>query len=602
MAISAKSLLSKKAWTGREVGMALLMTLKYAKEKQEKGSSKPCPFTNADISRMAHSLNDNIQIDVYLEHLAIYEALVDSHNVNEGMLQQYYHGFYRYMMAIQEAYRGENILDVIRKTPLIMTQKEADEELERRKKAEEDTKESFASVIVCASSKYAEWYEEGKEIPAPIKKALNGLKKEEVLDNRLKADYLEDETSYNFILPDGRKSGEITSDELSEALNEACGGRAERVKLYHKALFEGDEALKRIYKKNTGKALRADMMDEARRVFDRLTFAASKGLSLPSGDAELVCALLAEPIKVKLEKVEPENKRVSKYDALLYGDFFTYYIETEEEFSVFMEEYAPLYKAVRAELEKVFPKAKKAKAGGYCEWDFATYGDLAAVDFLDYKDLVSFEYGLREAISYGKDAETEEERRRARRALLYGIAIYQGDKYEERYNDPLTNAEIYTGVDYLMHNADTVNSMQETIEKLALPALRFVYGYNEFLAALSEVYELPFLKALSMDLSRPEEQIENLNAILYSLYAGVSGTDEEKEEKRRFLKENFAPIRPEDVQPTDKGKAKIREALKEVRGTSKAKRFFKFFERAIIMTMREGGTEKWIKDLEKMME
>lgn len=160
----------------------------------------------------------------------------------------------------------------------------------------------------------------------------------------------------------------------------------------------------------------------------------------------------------------------------------------------------------------------------------------------------------------GKDA--SESLYRYRRACKNGIAVIQGyhsDSYREFYmsskNALLKMSETYK------------EEIQKLWSLLVNPALSYIFSYNRFIDILNEVYgiDLSIIKANETDFT---EQIEIINNIIFTHYAQLEGTDEEKQEKRELYRSLFKPLSYEDNLPTEEAIEEVTDTIDQL-GTSK---------------------------------
>ena len=112
---------------------------------------------------------------------------------------------------------------------------------------------------------------------------------------------------------------------------------------------------------------------------------------------------------------------------------------------------------------------------------------------------------------------------------------------------------------------------KEEIQKLwsllVNPALSYIFSYNRFIDILNEVYgiDLSIIKANETDFT---EQIEIINNIIFTHYAQLEGTDEEKQEKRELYRSLFKPLSYEDNLPTEEAIEEVTDTIDQL-GTSK---------------------------------
>ena len=191
MANSIKSLLSKKGWTGEEVGKALIASL--LNDIRYQGQEHELLFTQADFDKMESSLSTDRDYLAYGVYRDIYSSIVDTYNRGQGLYQQFYNGYYRYVMHLQGAMKADNALKQAENYPLIMTE-------EQYRKAEQDTLErkknygeSFYSLVFSMLNYFLNALDNGEtdKVPADILKAIEATKKEPAKGHALYSSYNE---------------------------------------------------------------------------------------------------------------------------------------------------------------------------------------------------------------------------------------------------------------------------------------------------------------------------------------------------------------------------------------------------------------------------
>jgi len=94
-----KSLLSKKGWTGEEVGKLLIASMLNDIKQQGQGENTPL-FSQADFEKMESSLNSDFDYLSYGVYRELYSSIIDSFNRGQGLCQQFYNGFSRLFCGV----------------------------------------------------------------------------------------------------------------------------------------------------------------------------------------------------------------------------------------------------------------------------------------------------------------------------------------------------------------------------------------------------------------------------------------------------------------------------------------------------------------------
>lgn len=601
MARDVKTLLSKKGWTGQEVGQALMASLIH--EVKNLGKDVKPLFTQADLDRMENSLNTRPDYISYGVYRSIYSAVVDGFNKGQGLYQQFYNGFYRYMMLLQQATKIEQSLKEAENYPLVMTQSQynriAAHVLAENRSIPVTFRQLFFELLEDYVDKYS--IEETDSIPEAIASALEASKEEPVINRRILENYNTDTGHGYYQLPDGRRSDKMEPEKWREAI------RKEWLKGY--AVFiDGESASpeETLGQKNLERHLRGfkllyEGIEGVERELERL------GLSLPENmtRAEFM-ERLESFIITREEQLNPEkvvdlgevlhtllnNKStpasvwhyyqepptdLSKLDVLeeqldRYKGNLSHRLQAGEQaeeineaaaFTEFRKDYPALFSALKDEIERLLPQAKGLKVSQYNK-DISTYGELADRGSTLYQARLTVsqieiaEYYLTQpGNTYGK----------RRRALQSGIAIIQepfnrhrvdeqGDYIE--FSDPFS---LFMSIDAISESREHREDLVTFRETLIKPALRYLYAYNSVIDLIGKAYEIEGIESLKLGLSTFEGQLSGMNEAIYWLYTYAYGDPAEKNRKRALIKELFLTIHPEELKPTPAAIAKTQEKI-----------------------------------------
>lgn len=615
MAQSIKQLLSKKGWTGKEVGRALLLSLKH--DIDNKGKNAKPLFSQEDFNRMVDSLNDS-EYTQFKVLESIYGAIVDNFNRNGAMLQQFYNGYYRYFLSISEAHRAEDFFTTTEAFPLILTQNQYDQAVKDVEKQKRGKTESYVSLFfhtlrlflwaIESEEAGADESEINVDVPAAIKTAILNTKDQRVTNKRILANWIDD-VEYGYLtLPDGRRSDEMSSQEWQDALEEEfmkthhlyvdgeLQGSGVTLRHFHaqqelkacELLFKGADAIREEYTRITGKTLSDTDAEALESELEEL----SNGMSRRGARHEdLYTAFFQSAWDATWHYYDTVPDDLTKYDILSdvlgrytgeYSDRLTEpggeYIEEiseRDQFKEFKKDYPELSDALDTFIQNAVPAANGLKANQLYK-DLVTWGVLADLGFINFKDLVTADDDS--VVEYVTSEDTTENLNKKSRGTFHGIAILKKARFfdaekDGNYRDPVTRGnglELLHGIDYLEKNLDDAEYIRETLDDLAIPALRFIYAYNAFIEILAEVYDVDFLTAAKSDMTIQESQIEACNNLLYMLYKQVYGTERDKKRKREFLREHFHPIDLDAIKPTEETIASVKEKIASLGYTRQA--------------------------------
>lgn len=601
MANSIKSLLSKKGWTGEEVGKALIASL--LNDIRYQGQEHELLFTQADFDKMESSLSTDRDYLAYGVYRDIYSSIVDTYNRGQGLYQQFYNGYYRYVMHLQGAMKADNALKQAEYYPLIMTE-------EQYRKAERETVEekkrfgeSFYSLVFTLLEYFLNALDNGEKVPADIAKAIEATKKEPAKGHALYSRYNELMGEGYYSLPDGRRSDQMTSEEWQKALEElylsshklTINGRPataeETVKHYNgnrllkgwELFFRGADAIKEAYRERTGKELpeagEQEILDELELVLDGIGKAPYNPLR------SSLYELYTEETPTEWHYYTEAPEGLTAYDLLdLIIDESGSYADLAEQkakLKAFKTEYKDLYTALEAYIKEDVPRAGQLKPSQLYK-EFIGWGELAEHKIGGFESLLAT--NTREIIEYlGRQGLKFADRKRA---MFRGIAIIQqpesyqltesGD-YKEATN-PLSGLD---SIDNIAEDNQKRIEIEELQHHLFIPALSYLYAYNALIELIGAVYDIDGIEVAKVDTSYFESQLEGFNGLLYNFYYTVDGDKEEKARKRELIKEVFSPVYAEDYKPTAEAIATVKEELSKLGISSTARKKLKDFESLI---------------------
>ena len=128
MAINIDALLSKKSWTGDEVGKAIILSLIDAYKQTLQGRTTPKElFTAAQLRTMVHSLKDKEQGTRYNRYIGLNNWISQNNAVSRAYYEQARGEVNRLLTIITTAHATEDEYRYIEKLPTIMTQKQYDD-------------------------------------------------------------------------------------------------------------------------------------------------------------------------------------------------------------------------------------------------------------------------------------------------------------------------------------------------------------------------------------------------------------------------------------------------------------------------------------------
>lgn len=623
MARKIDSLLNKKGWTGVEVGKALVASIIHDIRHQSEPDYKPL-FSQSDFDKMESSLNTERDYLAYGVYRDLYSGLIDAFNRGQGQYQQFYNGYYRYLMYLKNTLDAEMGLRSAELIPYVMTEEQYITLKEQREKELRAYRKSFSGLLFTLLSNIME---NPENAPDDIREAIEATKGKPVTNKRILDSYNEVYGEGYYQLPDGTRSDQIERAEWEQKLQESyltthkltIDGRpasfeetalhynSERMLKGYELYFKGIDAIRELYKEHTGKELpeeqEADLLNALEElIHDVEREKASKKIGDYSKEHLLLADIVGGGITSSAKWYEytkaPEG--LTLYDILDESLCFYNGEESEDgepQLKEFKADYPALYKALEAYIKELVPQAKGLKPAQYSK-DFISWGELAELGVGRYPDYCSAdnEADILEAMN-STDEDTTENLLKRKRILLNGINIAREPKpfnINER-GEYIDNIKSIIGHNYSLFGITgelQSESLREDIEafreNLFLPALRYLYAFNALVKILGAVYDIDDMGEVELSTDRFESQIDALNGQLYMLYVDVYGTEADKQRKREVIKEVFKPIDCDKLKPSEEAIEAVTVELDKLGFSSEARKKLKKFD-ALIERLCERG-------------
>lgn len=525
MATNINSLLNKKKWKGEEIGKALILNLVNDFKHKSEPVHKPL-FSQSDLDRMTASIESERDGKAYNAYINLYNGVLDGHNRSEANLQQAQNGYYRLLMYVTNAEQAENAKRVMEQFPVIMTEKQYKETVEKAENEKRAIEESYSGLFFHAIEYYTGQRSGAKPtVPKPIKEILARLKKEPFTNAEILGAINREYGEGYYSLPDGSRSDEMEIEEWQSRLSELW-----------RSIHNDDPDYNRVIK-------------QYRRLYN--------------GEIEHTENDVEDAFNCTWHYYEEPPADLTKWD-IIAGDYnmLEYYraVSGEQEgkeeyfFNMFLSDFPELSKAIKADI------SAKLKKIDYPEDDILTWGDLADAKIYAYPELVR--------VSDNIDLLGESGKERVR-ALYRGVAILRNDcitshntdengYYKEPYSPLLS---LLTGLDSLSNDENARFYIEKSRDYLLIPALREISSYNALLGVLADEYGVPELVEMKANIDTMLGQVEALNNLVAMMYEHPAGTQEDIERKRGIIKDLFPIISLEGIYPTETAIEAVREKV-----------------------------------------
>lgn len=535
--LNIDKLLKKKGWTGSELGRLQIVTTLKGLQKVIDGEESPeTVVSRTDIRKMLDTL-DPVEGAVYNGYIAIHEWFRLTFPAATATEQAAHLNYAKFSELITIASITEEIYQYISELPAIMTQKQYEDLVARRKNEILHPDGEPIGFNLFNLLEQAILYEVSQTEKNPRKKTLlkplkKKLEKELVTDQHILSRYNEvsGENGY-FTLPDGRRSDQMTNEEWQAAVAE-----------YGK-----------------------EPTTEERQEYLRKRFFAKNDL-VYSGMEETEADIKAEEVATEglsdsfteWHNYETPPADLNKWEILKCYDLYEWYISLSgecyegksfeesllEDIEAFKKEFPELVEVILKDMERFI---KGASSIPNEEWINTIYEweDLYSMDFYDFrKDYVSdFE------IFDGN-----------KRALFNGVAILRPsdlldrsmriDKETGYYQPPeIRGIGSRYGLEaYFTDNEDYAENVEalETTRKQLLDNLYFMNGWNTALDLIAKAFNIEEIKVGKLRLDYLKSMIESYNALVKNLYRKIKEMDypdkELQEKKLEVLKDILCPI------------------------------------------------------------
>lgn len=546
-----KKLLSKKVWTGRELGIIEISNMCSIFSQRMSGIQNPVPLVEkAQFQTMLNSIQDRYQAKIYSGYMAIHEWLSLHYNVCNSHTQQAQFQFTKLTDVMERAIQAEDLFQYIEGLPLIMTpQQYEDEKAKGRKLWLEGNGDSLLALVFRAFEYYAKLLTTDPKKPNPLKPIRKQYLAEPISSPIIKARYNEAVEHGYYILEDGRRSDQMTDEEwkaavtapaISDAVQQAAVSGSFKPSISTNGLDADDIATHDLinranilYRGGSDEDVRQEQDEHRRKANPTLPFTFQPYKDLPED--------------------------LNKWDFLMDGcavyDVYCNSIggkSTEEEYAEeaadFVAEFADAAKAMLQDIDATIYNGS---------------GFVLQLPIKKWqKTVVECEY-LYEHDLYGIREETD----RAdilfdgnNRAMFNGIAIIdpasgaldkvrniddRGYYVPPQIPNTYKSASLEAYFTDAEHCAEKVDELERSREAL-LDSYYFLKAFNLALDMVADHFDLPDIKCFSTPVAGIEAKMDAINELTPILYLRIRDTQYEDEElqqkKLQVLQDIFTAI------------------------------------------------------------
>lgn len=580
MATSIERILKKRKWGGADAGKLLVASAAYDMKHGKDPDYAPL-CTQEEHDKMVDGFQTEKDRLIYDCYASIYDSFLDTYHRGQALYQQFFHVYYRYANTLIMCRQADDVLQQASRLPLLMTQRQYDRVREQTRQRLSVNTERYITLVTRTINHF---YRHPDKAPESIYRAFQDAMKTPADNQRLLKVYNVATGNGYYTLPDGRRSDEMELDEWRDIITTPYRSTGEELKQAQKLgffkvyemFFKGIDGVRATYKEMYGEdTTELDAYDEA-RIMDALAdMAGDVGQEdMARRAVGVVPALplqgLLRRIADKLEYLTPvwhyytdppegltkfdflEDAFCLWYNGILGGLAIGDMEECEYDLNEFRRDYPELYKAVTEYVEEHIPALKNTPPSQI--WDASvSWGELAELDFLDFKEILSpSELNILETVAENAPAD---KRILMDRLVYNSIAIVQnprphqldenGDFVEQLDSVILKTTDIYRAAEKERRTGE-FETLRNT---LMYPALRYLCSFNVLMGILSKIYDIDELDTVQLQTDYIKDKLDAFNSVLYLFYADVYGEKEEVDRKRNLMKEIFVPVDMADFMP-----------------------------------------------------
>lgn len=545
--LNINRLLKKKGWTGAELGKLELANtaLTYQKAVESNNHAQEPAISRADSDKMLSTLTDPVEGRVYNGYISIHKWISNTMQIAIAQSQQAQLQFDKLWSFIQNAITAEDVYSYIEELPLIMTEKQYKETVEKRtqeilKPDGEPLADNVLQLLFDTLDYYIKLLESNPRAKNPLKPLKKKLEKELVRDPHIIEKYNRVRGLGYYTLEDGTRSDKVSPTEWRELVSPTI------FKLIDEDSQLGEKEAELIKQSIRERRLITD----ARYMYEG---GLSESEAQRKRQEDEVRDGFIKACQWHYYEDSPEGL-LTKWEVLIEGELLEYYPyyedETTEEDALemckaFVAEFPTVVQALLEDMGKRYGM-EELKGLPVEKWLETVYSweDLYKLDFYGFRATQTDDT----AIFNGN-----------KRALLNGVAIVRASDLgrctridpETGYYIapdlrksllPLSLEAFFTESEEYSDNVDTVEQARDLLKS----SVYFVDGFNKALELIASLFDIEEVKLFHVDTDILKGRVEALNSSIYMLYRRIKNTDYEepelREKKLEVLRDIFQPI------------------------------------------------------------
>lgn len=564
--VNIDKLLRKKGWTGEELGRLAIanLMLGYKKTLESNNPNEELPISRADFNKMIRTLKDPTEGRRYNDYIAMHDWVIRTMQVAIAQEQQAQLQLNVFSCIISNAITAEDIYRYIESLPLIMTEKQYQDTVERRTreiiKPDSGKEPNVFLLIFGVIYHYLKLLKASPKKKNPLRALKRKLQKDLVTDKYILDHYnIVMEQGY-YTLEDGTRSDRLTPAEWRDLVNPLIGEYFSKVEL-------GDSKEAEFIKNQI--LQRKAITDASFMFYEGVTEEEAQRLTAEKGIREGIYK------KCEWHYYEQPPKDLNKWEILEKGDLLEYYLNDDEEVTVerakaFIAEYPDVTKSILEDIATKYPSLKYVEEIPVEEWltekDNLKWETLYKLDFYDFKNT----YTGYNAIFNGN-----------KRAIFNGVAILKPSEFSSNIDK---NTGYYVEPDIRKSLADIslegffpeYESYTNNVERIEdarqtfTASMYYIRAFNVCLDLIASMFDVEEVKIAKTHTDFIESKVKAINNSILVLYKRIYNTDygkdtELKEKKLAVLKDILYPIQLEKSTVPKKRIENTKAAMKDFR-------------------------------------
>lgn len=564
-------ILKKKGWTGAELGKLELANtaLAYKKAVKADNPEQEPAISRADFEKMLSTLKDPTEGRVYNGYISIHNWISNTMQIAIAQNQQAQLQFDKLWSFIQNAITAEDLYSYIEELPLIMTEKQYKETVEKRTKEilkpdGEDIADNVLQLVFDALNYYIKLLETNPRAKNPLKPLKKKLEKELVRDPHILEKYNKVMGLGYYTLEGGTRSDKLSPSEWRQLITPTI----------FKMIDEDSQLGEKEAQLIKHSIVERRLITDARYMYEGdLTEREAQKKRRKDEEKEG----FIKACQWHYYEDSPEGL-LTKWEVITGGGLLEYYNyyedgQTKEEAlevcKAFVAEFPTVVKALLDDMGKKYG-LKELKDLPIEKWleTIISWEDLYKLDFYGFRATQTADI----AIFDGN-----------KRALFNGVAILRASELgcctridpETGYYTapdlrksllPLSLEAFFTDNEEYSNNVDIVEQARSVLKS----SIFFVDGFNKALELIASLFDVEEVKLFAVETGSLKNRVEALNSSIYTLYRRIKNTDYEdpelREKKLEVLRDIFQPVDLKKLRIPEEKLEQAKQNMKDFKG------------------------------------